>query len=91
MAFPMLRARTRLFASARCHGFDRCSSGAEVREALHAVDPVWDDLFPAEQARLVQLLVERVDVGLEGIAVRLRIDGLSSIAHDTTTREALAA
>ena len=64
---------------------------AEVREALHAVDSVWDELFPAEQARLVQLLVERVDVGLEGIAVRLRIDGLSGIAHGMPTREALAA
>lgn len=70
---------------------DESVTEAEVREALHAVDPVWDQLFPAEQARLVQLLVERVDVGLEGIAVRLRIDGLSGIAHSMTTREALAA
>ena len=27
------------------------------------LDPLWDELFPAEQARIVQLLVERVDVG----------------------------
>ena len=25
------------------------------------LDPLWDELFPAEQARIVQLLVERVD------------------------------
>ena len=31
---------------------------AEVREALHRLDPLWDELFPAEQARIVQLLVE---------------------------------
>ena len=35
---------------------------AEVREALQRLDPLWDELFPAEQARIVQLLVERVDV-----------------------------
>ena len=35
----------------------------EVREALLQLDPLWDELFPAEQARIVQLLVERVDVG----------------------------
>ena len=35
---------------------------ADVREALHRLDPLWDELFPAEQARIVQLLVERVDV-----------------------------
>ncbi|SJM32289.1 hypothetical protein BQ8482_280015 [Mesorhizobium delmotii] len=33
----------------------------EVREALVQLDPLWDELFPAEQARIVQLLVERVD------------------------------
>src|SRR5204863_3950878 len=29
---------------------------AEVREALQRLDPIWDELFPAEQARVVQLL-----------------------------------
>ena len=38
-------------------------SEAEVRDALQRLDPLWDELFPAEQARIVQLLVERVDVG----------------------------
>ena len=33
-------------------------SEAEVREALLQLDPLWDELFPAEQARIVQLLVE---------------------------------
>jgi site-specific DNA recombinase len=26
------------------------------------IEPVWDELFPAEQARIIQLLVERVTV-----------------------------
>ena len=43
----------------------------EVREALPQLDPLWDELFPAEQARIVQLLVERVDVHGEGVDVRL--------------------
>ena len=34
----------------------------EARAALTQLDPLWDELFPAEQARIVQLLVERVDV-----------------------------
>ena len=29
----------------------------EAREALLELDPLWDELFPAEQARIVQLLV----------------------------------
>jgi DNA invertase Pin-like site-specific DNA recombinase len=55
---------------------------AEVREALHRLDPLWEELFPAEQARIIQLLVERVDVGPQGLKIRLRVNGLSSIVHD---------
>jgi site-specific DNA recombinase len=44
----------------------------EAREALLQLDPLWDELFPAEQARIVQLLVERVDVRMHGVEVRLR-------------------
>ena len=49
----------------------------EVRQALLALDPLWDELFPAEQARIVQLLVERVDVHGAGVDVRLRMNGLA--------------
>jgi DNA invertase Pin-like site-specific DNA recombinase len=54
----------------------------EVREALQRLDPLWDELFPAEQARIVQLLVERVDVGLDGADIRLRTEGLTSLVAD---------
>lgn len=57
-------------------------SEADVREALHQLDPLWDELFPAEQARIAALLIERVDVGNKGLNVRLRIDGLSGLAHE---------
>ena len=55
---------------------------AEVREALEQIDPIWDELFPAEQARIVQLLVERVDVSLDGVAIRLRTTGIASLIAD---------
>jgi len=57
-----------------------------VREALHRFDPLWHELFPAEQARLVQLLVERVDIGRGCAHIRLRTDGLRSVAHDLMAR-----
>jgi DNA invertase Pin-like site-specific DNA recombinase len=55
---------------------------AEVHEALNRLDPLWDELFPAEQARIVQLLVERVDVGTDGVDIRLRMEGLTSLVND---------
>jgi site-specific DNA recombinase len=49
---------------------------AEVSEALTRLDPLWDELFPAEQARIVKLLIERVDIRIEGVDIRLRTAGL---------------
>jgi site-specific DNA recombinase len=54
----------------------------DVRAALQELDPMWDELFPAEQARIVALLVERVDIGTDGLNVRLRVDGLGSLARE---------
>jgi hypothetical protein len=55
---------------------------AEVREALERLDPLWDELFPAEQARIVQLLVERVDISQDGADIRLRTEGLAKLVED---------
>ena len=41
---------------------------ADASAALTQLDPLWDELFPAEQARIVALLVERVDIGPDGSA-----------------------
>jgi DNA invertase Pin-like site-specific DNA recombinase len=54
----------------------------ETREALLRLDPLWDQLFPAEQARIIQLLVERVEIGPGGADIRLRVSGLASLASD---------
>ena len=53
-----------------------------MRDAIERLDPVWDELFPAEQARIVQLLVERVDVGLAGLDIHLRMEGLTTLIGD---------
>ncbi|MFO0197362.1 MAG: recombinase family protein [Alphaproteobacteria bacterium] len=58
----------------------------EVRLAMERIEPLWDELFPAERTRIVRLLVERVDVRAEGAAVRLRLDGLGGLVRDLTTQ-----
>lgn len=60
-------------------------SEVDVREALERLDPLWDELFPAEQARIVQLLVERVDVSPDGADIRLRTAGLTDLVADLRT------
>jgi site-specific DNA recombinase len=61
-------------------------SETDARAALQQLDPLWDELFPAEQARIVALLVERVDIGTEGLNVRLRLDGLAGLAKELRTK-----
>ena len=56
----------------------------EAREALERLDPLWDELFPAEQARIVRLLVERVEVGPAGADIGLRVAGLAGLVRDLT-------
>jgi len=49
-----------------------------------------DELFPAEQARIVRLLVARVDVAPDHIAVRLRAEGLQTLVEQLRTTDAKA-
>jgi site-specific DNA recombinase len=65
---------------ARAHADDITEDDA--RSALQQLDPLWDELFPAEQARIVALLVEHVDIGTDGLNVRLRVDGLGGLARE---------
>ena len=51
----------------------------QVRDALDNFDQLWAELFPAEQARIVQLLVERVEVSEHGANVVLKVEGLTSL------------
>ena len=55
---------------------------ADARDALTRLDPLWDELFPADQARIAALLVERVGIGTDGLNVRLRMDGLTRLARE---------
>jgi hypothetical protein len=53
-------------------------------------EPIWNELFPAEQARIVELLVERVDLQPDAIDLRLRIEGLTSLLNELRGKQRLA-
>lgn len=46
---------------------------------LQSIEPVWNELFPAEQARIVQLLVERVIVSPSGIRIDMKTAGMKEL------------
>jgi site-specific DNA recombinase len=65
-----------------------------VIEAPANLETVWDQLFPAEQNRLLHLLIERIDVATDGFRLRLRAEGLRSLTKEfagaAATRESAA-
>lgn len=75
---PEIIAGTWRAAREQAHGITE----EDARVALQQLDPLWDELFPAEQARIVSLLVERVDIGTEGRTVQLRVDGLVGLMRE---------
>ncbi len=55
---------------------------ATIITAMQGFDQLWEALFPAEQMRIVHLLVDRVTVGEGGVAVDLRHEGLGAVMQD---------
>jgi len=52
---------------------------AKITVAMTRLDAIWDQLFPAEQTRIVKLLVEKVIVSPTDLEVRLRANGIERL------------
>jgi DNA invertase Pin-like site-specific DNA recombinase len=59
----------------------------DLLAALDSFNALWDQLFPAEQARILHLLVENVRIAPDGAEIRLRAEGLGSIVAELTARQ----
>lgn len=57
-------------------------SEQDVADALRKLDPVWNELFPSEQHRILRSLVERVTVFPDGLDIQLRAEGIHSIVAE---------
>ncbi|WP_347264734.1 recombinase family protein [Nitrobacter sp.] len=77
IATPEVRAQVLAALKSDMPGID----DKAVIASLGEFDKLWASLFPAEQARIVQLLVARVTVGVGGIAIDLRNEGIGSLAR----------
>jgi DNA invertase Pin-like site-specific DNA recombinase len=91
LASPELVART-ITAVRRENGAaeDLILQESEVIEALGALEPVWDELYPAEQARILRLLIERIDAAHDGISVTLHAAGIRSLVAELAGEQAAA-
>jgi len=58
------------------------TSEADAIAALHQFKTLWSQLFPAEQARIIQLLVRRITVTAAGLKVDIRREGIASVIRE---------
>jgi hypothetical protein len=94
MHFPLREPEIVVGTWAAARASDPDLTEGEARDALLQLEPLWDELFRAEQARIVGLLVERVTVSSTGADIRLRVEGLAGLvrhpgASRTAVREAM--
>jgi site-specific DNA recombinase len=57
---------------------------SEVTQALQRLDPVWEVLYPEEQSRILELLVESITVSKESVDIRFRANGIEKIVGELT-------
>jgi site-specific DNA recombinase len=55
---------------------------AKVTVAMTRLDVIWDQLFPAEQGRIVRLLIEKVIVSPTNMELRLRANGIEQVVME---------
>lgn len=55
---------------------------AKVTVAMKRLDLIWDQLFPAEQTRIVKMLIEKVIVSPSDLEVRLRANGIEQLVQE---------
>ena len=90
LASPEVIART-ITAVRREDATERATlEEGEVIKALAALEPVWDELYPAEQARILRLLIERIDVAPDGISVTLHAAGIRSLVAELADQDSPA-
>ncbi len=58
---------------------DPAADAQELITTLQSIEPVWDEIFPAEQARIIQLLLERVTVSPTGLRIDLKAAGMKEL------------
>lgn len=49
---------------------------------MRSLDQVWDELFPGEQERVVEQLVDRLVVGMDHSDLHLRLQGINGLASE---------
>lgn len=56
----------------------------KIINSFKTIDKIWDELFPVEQARIINLLIKQIDIKPEGLNIRIFKEGLHSLSTELT-------
>jgi len=79
---PEIAAQTIAAAAGLDDAGDPAGRERDIVAALGRLDTIWSELFPAEQQRILHLLIERIVIKPSGFAITLRAEGMRSLAEE---------
>ena len=56
----------------------------KIISSFKTIDKIWDELFPVEQARIINLLIKQIDIKTEGLNIKIFKEGLHSLSTELT-------
>ena len=59
---------------------------ADLSEVLELFDPIWDVLYPLEQSRIIELLIERVDYDGSTLGIEFSPTGIQLLSNELNTQ-----
>lgn len=65
----------------RCNGEDVSVTTTEVQESLSHLGLVWNELFPKEQERLINVMFDSIVIYPDAVDMRIRAGGLSGLVR----------
>ena len=54
----------------------------KIINSFKTIDKIWDELFPVEQARIINLLIKQIDIKPEGLNIKIFKEGLHSLSTE---------
>ena len=78
--YPKIQDLQAEMASLKAQALDE----ADLKRAVDSFTPIWKELFPAEQARIINLLIEKViyDSKSNEVEITFRPGGVRVLAED---------
>jgi len=54
----------------------------DIIDSFQKINKVWDELFPIEQARIINLLIKDITINPEGLNINIYKQGLNSLNNE---------